>query len=835
MLSRLPADVRYSLRGLARRPLFTSVVVLTLALGIGVNVAMYSIFAQLLLRPLPVSEPERLVNFSSPNAGTDNSSCNNAGDCRSVFSYPMFRDLARVDGPFTGIAAHRYLEANLAYDGQSIAGYAMLVSGSYFPILGITPALGRLLGPGDDAVDGEAAAAILSFDYWQNALGGDPQAIGKTLVVNGKPLTIVGVAPERFHGTTVGGHADVYVPITFRWRINANLEPTDSREKRWAYLFARLRPGVSIEQAEAETDTAYRAILNDVEAPLLKDAGARDLAALRAQTLKLEPGARGQSGIRGVARTPLTLLLAATSFVLLIACVNVANLMLVRIAGRSAEIAVRTSLGASALRIAWQMAVEVLVLTALAATASVPLTVAALRGIGTLLPEFAVELFDVPLDPAMLGITAALALVSAGLFGIGPALKLARMMPAQTLRAGGTHSTAGKAATRLRSALTSAQIGLSMTLLVLAGWFAQSLVNATRVDLGIRTDSLVTFEIAPERNGYSLPRAAALFDRLARELEALPGIVSVASATVPLLQGSTWSSNVAIEGVKVGRGIDANVFTNYVSPKFFSTVETPLLAGRNFTEADAADRPKVAIVNERFLAKFGLDRSVVGKRMSFGQGGPLDIEIVGVAQDAKYSDVKLPTPPQVFAPRSLGAVNSLNFYIRSGSGPLAVRAGVEQVLARLDPNLPLVQYRTMRDIVRENLFVDRLMSALAVALAILATLLASLGLYGAVAYGVAQRTRELGLRLALGAPPGRLRAMVLRQVASMAVTGGALGLAAAALFGHAARSLLFDLSPSDPRVLSIAVVTLGAVVAAAGYLPARRAARVDPVIALRSE
>jgi predicted permease len=835
MLSRLPADVRYSLRGLARRPLFTSVVVLTLALGIGVNVAMYSIFAQLLLRPLPVSEPERLVNFSSPNAGTDNSSCNNAGDCRSVFSYPMFRDLARVDGPFTGIAAHRYLEANLAYDGQSIAGYAMLVSGSYFPILGITPALGRLLGPGDDAVDGEAAAAILSFDYWQNALGGDPQAIGKTLVVNGKPLTIVGVAPERFHGTTVGGHADVYVPITFRWRINANLEPTDSREKRWAYLFARLRPGVSIEQAEAETDTAYRAILNDVEAPLLKDAGARDLAALRAQTLKLEPGARGQSGIRGVARTPLTLLLAATSFVLLIACVNVANLMLVRIAGRSAEIAVRTSLGASALRIAWQMAVEVLVLTALAATASVPLTVAALRGIGTLLPEFAVELFDVPLDPAMLGITAALALVSAGLFGIGPALKLARMMPAQTLRAGGTHSTAGKAATRLRSALTSAQIGLSMTLLVLAGWFAQSLVNATRVDLGIRTDSLVTFEIAPERNGYSLPRAAALFDRLARELEALPGIVSVASATVPLLQGSTWSSNVAIEGVKVGRGIDANVFTNYVSPKFFSTVETPLLAGRNFTEADAADRPKVAIVNERFLAKFGLDRSVVGKRMSFGQGGPLDIEIVGVAQDAKYSDVKLPTPPQVFAPRSLGAVNSLNFYIRSGSGPLAVRAGVEQVLARLDPNLPLVQYRTMRDIVRENLFVDRLMSALAVALAILATLLASLGLSGAVAYGVAQRTRELGLRLALGAPPGRLRAMVLRQVASMAVTGGALGLAAAALFGHAARSLLFDLSPSDPRVLSIAVVTLGAVVAAAGYLPARRAARVDPVIALRSE
>jgi predicted permease len=415
-------------------------------------------------------------------------------------------------------------------------------------------------------------------------------------------------------------------------------------------------------------------------------------------------------------------------------------------------------------------------------------------------------------------------------------LKLVHTAPGQVLRTEGTRATGGRAAARFRAALTTTQIALSMTLLILAGWFAQSLVNASRVELGMRTESLVTFGIAPERNGYAPARANALFDELERELAGLPGVTAVASSVVPLLGSSNWYNNVAIESVDTAPGLDTNVALNYVSPHFFSSLQMQLLAGREFDDRDTADRPKVAIVNERFLEKFGLDRNVLGRHMSLGQGGPLDIEIVGLAHDAKYSEIKQPTPPQVFVPRLQSTPpSSLSFYVRSTLDPLALRKAVEQVLARLDPNLPLMDLRAMREVVRESLFIDRFMSALALCLAVLATLLASLGLYGVLSYNVAQRTREIGLRLALGAAPQRLRAMVLRQVAWMGALGAAIGIAAALLLGRAAQTLLFGLSPSDPAIPLMAVGALGAVVLAAGYLPARRASNVDPVLALRSE
>jgi predicted permease len=519
----------------------------------------------------------------------------------------------------------------------------------------------------------------------------------------------------------------------------------------------------------------------------------------------------------------------------LIACVNVANLMLARGAGRGGEIAVRTSLGASPVRIVGLVLAEVSLLALLAAAASLPLTFLALRGIAALLPSSVASTFDLQLDPTILEITAVLGVLSALLFGAAPALKLVHTTPGQVLRTEGTRTTGGRGAARFRIALTTTQIGLSMALLVLAGWFAHSLFNATRVDVGIRTDSLVAFAVAPERNGYTPQRAGALFDQLEQELSGLPGVTSVASSVIALLSNNNWNNSVAIEGVAADPGSNALVSLNSVSPRFFNTLGMPLLAGRDFDVGDAVDRPWVVVVNERFVEKFGLGRDAVGKRMSVG-GGPLDLEIVGVVHDAKYSEVKDPTPAQVFEARLQSLPpSSLNFYVRATTEPLALRKAVEQVLARLDPNLPLMDLRTMQDVVRENLFGDRFMSALAIVLAALATLLASLGLYGVLSYNVAQRTREIGLRLALGAAPERLRAMVLRQVAWMATIGGALGLTAALVLGRAARSLLFGLSPSDPAVLLIAVVTLAAVAAAAAYLPARRASRVDPVVALRSE
>jgi predicted permease len=627
------------------------------------------------------------------------------------------------------------------------------------------------------------------------------------------------------------------VPITLHWNASPNADPNHvSRTRYWVYLFARLKPGVSIEQAAGAINPRFRAIVNDVEAPQLKGYSEQGLAAFRAQTLRLEPGRRGQSNIRTNARTPLTVLILATTLVLLIACVNVATLMLVRASGRAGEIAVRTSLGASSPRIVGLLLAEVLLLAVLAALVSVPLAVGALAAVGTMLPGYAAATFTFRLDSTMLGITAALALISAACFGVAPIFKLARLTPGRMLRTEGARATVGKVRARFRAALTVTQVALSMALLVLAGWFAQSLANAARVDLGFHTESLVTFGVAPERSGYTPERASALFGRLEEELAGLPGVTSVASSAVPVLTGTNWNNNVAIEDLETGPDVDANVATNYVSTGFLSTLEIPLLAGRDFTAADAADRSKVAIVNERFLEKFGLDRHVVGKRMSFGRGGPLDIEIVGIVRDAKYSEVKANAPPQVLVPRvQLRFSESVSFYVRSNLEPLAVREGIQQVLRRLDPSLPLTDLRTVRDVVSENLFVDRFMSTLAAALAALATLLASLGLYAVLSYGVAQRTRELGLRLALGAPPHRLRGMVLRQVAWMAAIGGALGLAAALLLGRAARSLLFELSPTDPAVPASAMLALGAVVLAAGYLPARRASRIDPVVALRSE
>jgi predicted permease len=837
MLSNLFNDVRYSLRNLARRPAFAAVVVLTLAGGIAINVAIYSIFEQMLLRPLPIFDPDRLVNLSSPGIMRGHTSCNDAGTCDTIFSYPMFRDLERLDGPFAGVAAHRGAAANFAFGSLSSFGRAMLVSGSYFSVLGVQPALGRLLGPGDDAVDGEANAVVLSHAYWSGALGADPEVLGKTLVVNGKPLTIVGVAPREFRGTTVGLLPQVFVPITLRWLSQPDSMPNHvSRSYYWVYLFARLKPGVSLEDASAAVGPAYHAILTDVEAPQLKGISERDLAAFRAKALVLEPGARGQSAVRFSARVPLTVLAIATTLVLLIACVNVANLMLARGAGRAGEVAIRTSLGAAPARIAALLAVEALLLALAAAVASVPLELAASRGIATLLPSYAAGTFDFGLDEITLATTAALALASAVAFGLSPALKLARTLPGQVLQAQSTRSTGGKSAKRFRATLTTAQIGLSMTLLVLAGWFAQSLANASNVDVGFRTDSLVTFDVSPERNGYDQTRTAAFFDRLETELAALPGVSSVASSAVSLLGQSTWGSNVGVEGFDATANPETHVLMNAVSPGFFRTLEMPLVAGHEFTTGDILDRPKVAIVNQRFVERFGLGDDAVGKHLSEGQGGPLDIEIVGVSRDAKYNEVKDPISAQLFLPRLQSTtLGTLSFYVRSAADPVALRAAIQQVLSRLDPALPIMDLRTMREVVREDLFVDRTMSVLGGSLAVLATLLASLGLYGVLSYNLSQRTREIGLRLALGAAPARLRGMVLREVATMAAIGGTLGLAAAFLLGRLARSLLYGLAPADPAIPAIAVAVLGMIAAAAGYWPARRASRIDPVVALRSE
>ncbi len=828
--------LKLALRTLTRSPFLTLVAVVSLALGIGANAAIFSIFNQVLLASLPVPQPERLVNLSSPGPRSGSVSCNQAGPCGNVFSYPMFRDLERVQDVFTGIAGHRVFGASLAYRGESMTGQGMLVSGSYFPILGAQPALGRLLGPGDDPAPGEGAVAVLSHAWWTSRFGADPNVLNGVITVNGHQLTIVGVAPKGFTGTTFGSLPQVFVPITMQPKMEPNrMPPLDNRRSYWVYLFARLAPGVSLESARSQMSARYRAILNELDVPLQKGMGPDTLARFKAMELLLEAGHQGQSSAQADARAPVLILLGVTGLVLLIACANVANLLLARAAGRSAEMAVRLSLGASRAQLVGQLLLESCLLAVLGGAAGLLVARWTLGAIAAMLPPQAAGSITLTIETPVLLFTAALSIGTGLLFGLYPALHGTSPDLVATLKNQAGQPSGARAAARFRIILATAQVALSMALLISAGLFIKSLVNISRVDLGLTVDNLVTFGVSPELNAYTPERSRQFFERLEDALAPLPGAVSVTASRVPALANSNTTNSVSVQGFTASPDADTNASLNLVAPAYFRTMGIPLIAGREFTRADTLNAPRVAIVNETFARKFNLGREAVGKRMGIGSQ-QLDVEIVGLVRDAKYSQVKDPVPPQYFLPyRQSERVGSLTFYVRTATTPEDFLANVSRAVATLDPNLPIRNLRTMPQQVRENVFMDRFISQLAAAFAALATLLAAVGLYGVLAYTVSQRTREIGVRMALGAAPGRVRSMVMKQVARMTIVGGAIGLAAAVSIGRTAESLLYQLKGYDPIVLLAATIALGLVALAAGFVPALRASRVDPMLALRYE
>jgi predicted permease len=830
-------NIRLALRTLFKSPFITLVAILSLGLGIGANSAIFSMFDQMLLRPLPVPHPEELVNFKSPGPKPGSNSCGQAGNCDEIFSYPMFKDLEAAQTSFTGIAAHRNFGGSIGYQGTSLSGDGLCVSGSYFPVLGLTPALGRLFTPEDDKTVGTHFVVVLSHDYWRTRFAMNPAVLNDTIVVNGQAMTIVGVAPRGFTGTTLGESPDIFVPLTMRGLMQPGFNGFQNRRQYWAYLFARLKPGVSIEQATVAINGPYHAIVNDVEAPLQKGMSEQRMVEFKAKQITTEPGPRGQSSFDEEARTPLIILLAVTGTVLLIACANIANLLLVRGAGRAAEMAVRLSIGANRRQLIVQLLTESILLALCGAIAGLFVAKWTLDVIGSLMPQDSGTLISFSLSARMLLFAAATALGTGIVFGLFPALHSTRPDLANTLKNQAGQPGGPKAARRFRTTLATVQIAMSMALLVPAGLFAKSLFNVSHVDLGLKADHMMLFSIAPELNSYTTERTRQLFERMEDEIAAVPGVTGVVAAIVPVIAGDNWGNSLGVEGFEAGPDTNTNGSFNGVGPGYFKTMGIPLIAGREFTRADAFGAPKVAIVNQTFVKKFNLG-TALGKHFGIG-GGPgtkMDIEIVGVVQDAKYSDVKDAVPPQYFTPyRQEERLGYAYFYVRTATPPEQMLATIPAVMRKLDASLPLSDVKTMATAIKENVAQDRIISTLSLAFALLATVLAAVGLYGVLAYTVAQRTREFGLRMALGADGAAVRGMVMKQVGVMAIVGGVIGMAIAIGVGRAAKSLLFEMEGYDPLVLAAATIALALVALGAGFIPALRASKIDPMNALRYE
>jgi predicted permease len=830
-------NLKLALRTLFRTPFVTAVAILSLGLGIGANAAIFSLFNQIILKPLPVAEPDELVNLANPGPKSGMTSCGDAGPCTAVFSYPMFRDLEKAQTSFTGIAAHRSFGANLAYKGQSQGGDGLEVSGSYFPLLGLTPAAGRLLNPGDDGAPGEPNVVVLSHRYWTRRFSADPNVVNETLIINGRPFTIVGVGPAGFDGTTIGSRPQFFVPIS----MADVLQPSwggvlANRRAYWIYLFARLKPGVSVEAAQTAINVPYHSIVNEVEVPLQKGMSEVTLGRFKTKIVEVTPGARGQSSTPGEAFVPLVLLLSVTFVVLLSACANIANLLLAKAVGRAGEMAVRLSIGGARRHLIGQLLGESVLLAAFGGLFGVLVANWTMAAVTTMLPADAAEALTFAIDGRVVLFMAVVTVATGLLFGLFPALHSTRPNLAIALKGQAGQPGGARAAKRFRTTLATVQIVLSMALLAIAGLFIKSLVNVSKVDLGLTTANVVAFAIAPALNGYTPERSRQISEQVEDALIALPGVTHMAASMVPLVSGDNWGTNVTVEGFPAGPDTDTHTSLNMVGPDFFNTVGMQMIAGRDFTRSDTLTSPKVAIVNEAFAKKFNLGANPIGRRLSQGRANKLDTEIIGLVKDAKYSEIKLPVPPVLFTPyRQQERTDGLFFYVATSGSMDTVMSSIGPLVARIDSTLPVADLMTLTQQVQANVFEDRMISTLASVFAGLATLLAAIGLYGVLAYSVAQRTREIGLRMALGADATRIRTMVLNQVAKMTVIGGVVGLALAAGAGWAAQSQLYQMTGFDPVVLASSAGILTIVAMAAGFIPAWRASRVDPMLALRYE
>lgn len=831
----IATTLRVAARAQVRSPIVTGIAVLSLGLGVGSNAAIFSLYSQALLRPLPVAAPERLVNLEAPGPKPGSVSCTAAGDCDAVFSYPMFGDLQRGQNVFSGLAGHRSFAVNVSYRDEVTGGVGLQVSGGYFSTLGISPAAGRLFGPEVDQTTGEHPVAVLSHEFWQSDLGGSEDVIDDSILVNGQSFTIVGIAARGFSGTTVDLRPMIFVPVTMREVLSRGDAGFDDRRNYWIYLFARLKQSTSMEQASAAIAPLYRSILGEMEAPLQVELNGPALERFINKPLLLEDGRRGQSRIDEAVEKPILLLLAITSMVVMIACANIGNLLLARAVARTPEMALRLSLGASRLQLFLQLFSESCLLAALGGVAAGVVAHWTLRFVNALLPADVADVLRLELDPYTTPFIAMLSLLCALVFGLVPALHARRAEVVSSLKADFGQVAGATTVGRFRNALVVTQLALAMTLLVGAGLCIQSLLNASRIDLGIRTDNVVTFTLWPGLD-YSESRRWALYEGVERELEALPGVTSVTATGSALFFGGR-GTEVGVEGFDFGPETDNYAHFSQITPGYFETLGIQVLAGRVFEQRDSHRAPKVAIVNEEFARKFGLGSDVIGGRLARGgRGADLETEIVGLVSNTRSSYMHSADPALFYVPyRQDEVVGALTFYVRSNVSSDALLRVIPRLVADLDPHLAVTFLENLNRRVWEFNYEYRVGAILSTAFAVIGTILAAVGLYGVLAYVVALRTREFGLRMALGADTNRLRMMMLGQIGGMTAIGTVLGLMAALGLGRVARTVLYGIDGVSLAVLAVAALGLGIVALTAGFVPTYRASRVNPMIALRHQ
>ena len=830
-------DIRFGLRLLAKSPGFTATAVVTLALGIGANTAIFSLMNQVLLRQLPIKSPGELEILRSP--GPQSGHVSSDGDSSESFSYPMYKGLRDTNKVFSGILARYGFAASVSNHGQTDRAAAEVVSGNYFELLGVQPALGRLFTQDDDRVQGAEPFVVLSNSYWKRHFGGDAGILNKVLLINNVEVTVVGVSQAGFTGVQAGRVPDLFVPMMMTQQMTEYGETLDQWNDYWMTLLARRKPGVPEKQAEAAINAAYAPLLAEQLAQMQTSWNEKKRKQFLDKKILLSPGAHGRTILQKESGAQIITLFVMVALVLLIACTNVANLLLARGAGRQREFAIRAALGAGRGRMIRQLLVESLLCALAGGAAGILLGTWLMKLLTPVVIENAgIQGLSEKLDPVVLAFAIGATLVSGILFGLMPSWRVTRMGVSDVIKDQGSTSSASASHVGFRKLLVAGQVTFTVLLLAGAVLFVRSLWNLKNQDLGLKTDHLITFTIQPSLNGYDLQRSIALFDQMRTRLAAIPGVRSVGSGNVPTLAGDDEGSNITAEGGPQLPDELQDVDYVAVSRNYFSTLGVPLISGRELTEADGATAPKVALVSEAMVKRFFPGRNPLGLHFAFGGGKKTvpNIEIVGVVKDVKQEHISSPIQPYVYIPYAQRPkLTRMTFYLRSERDPLLLASSLQGVVHQMDANLPVFDLKTMEHVVDQDLFSARMVATLSACFAGLAALLAALGIYGVLAYVVVQRTREIGIRMALGAAEGHVRGLIVKEVGLMVLAGALVGLPVAYGLARLSASLLYGVHAADPVAYLVGLGLIALIALAACLIPAHRATHVDPLVALRYE